>query len=91
MVQTEQNAPAHVMTGQNFDENRRLQRLLMPHPPFIDSPPATDPTPGQPTDVQSVEETPTNPRIAALQAMFPDFDPIILCVQLIPSPYRLRG
>jgi len=43
-----------------------------------DSPPPADPTPAQPTPVQSVEETLTNPQVAALQAIFPAFDPVIL-------------
>jgi len=43
-----------------------------------DSPPVTDPTPIQPAVAQPVEETPTNPQVAALKAIFPDFDPVIL-------------
>jgi len=45
---------------------------------MTDSPPGIDPTLVQPTAVQPVEEAPGNPQVAALQAIFPDFDPVIL-------------
>lgn len=45
---------------------------------MTDSPPAPDPTPIQPSDTQEVQEISTNPQVAALQVIFPDFDPIIL-------------
>jgi len=45
---------------------------------MTDSPPAADPTPVEPTTAQPVDETPTNPQVTALQAIFPDFEPIIL-------------
>jgi len=43
-----------------------------------DPPPPADPTPVQPTATETVEETLTNPQVTALQAIFPDFDPIVL-------------
>ena len=49
---------------------------------FTDSPPAADPPPVQPTDAQPVEEVAINPQVSALQAIFPDFEPIVLYVQL---------
>jgi len=45
---------------------------------MTDSPPPNDPTPVQPTATETVEEISTNPQVAALQAVFPDFEPIIL-------------
>ena len=58
---------------------------------FVDSPPPTDPTPIQPTETETVEEVSTNPQVAALQAIFPDFDPIILCAEPSPSPRSPRS
>ncbi|KAF9793216.1 hypothetical protein BJ322DRAFT_1103637 [Thelephora terrestris] len=45
---------------------------------MTDSPPASDPTPIEPSDTEAVEEVSTNPQVAALQAIFSDFDPIVL-------------
>lgn len=43
-----------------------------------DSPPPTDPTLIEPSASELVEEVAINPQVAALQAIFPDFDPIVL-------------
>jgi len=84
MAQAEWNAPTHVMTGESVDGKRRPDR---PHADAMlsaslpDSPPASDPTPIHPSDTEEVQEISTNPQVAALQLIFPDFDPIILCVE----------
>jgi len=80
MAQAESNAPAHVMAGQGFDENGANEptNADASHHPRSDSPPAADPTPVEPTTAPPVEEIATNPQVAALEAMFPDFEPIIL-------------
>jgi hypothetical protein len=53
---------------------------------FADSPPATDPTPVEPTATETVEEESNDPQVVALQAIFPDFDPIALCEEFISFP-----
>jgi hypothetical protein len=82
MAQAESNAPAHVVTGQSFGENEANEPThddaSPPPPPFRESPPAADPTPVQQTTAQPAEETAPNPQVVALQAIFPDFEPIIL-------------
>jgi len=46
---------------------------------LTDSPPAADATLAQPAaTTQPVEDVSANPQVAALQAIFPDFDPIVL-------------
>jgi len=46
---------------------------------LTESPPAVDPpTPAQPTAAEPVEEPAVDPQVASLQAIFPDFDPIVL-------------
>ena len=84
MAQAEWNAPAHAMSGESFDGKRRPNRHhadAMFSASFTDSPPAADPTPIQPSDTEEVQEISINPQVAALQVIFPDFDPIILCAE----------
>lgn len=91
MAETELNAPARVLTGQGFDGNEatELTHADASHFPFIDSPPAADTTPVPPTTTtEQVEEVAANPQVAALQAIFPDFDPIVLSVRLVSFPHR---
>lgn len=89
MAETELNAPARVLTGQSFDGNEATDLTHADASHFIDSPPAADTTLVQPaTTTQPVEEVAANPQVAALQAIFPDFDPIVLSVQLNSFPHR---
>ena len=58
---------------------------------FTDSPPVTDATPAQPPANAVVEEVSTNPQVAALQVIFPDFEPIILWAELVSFLCRPRS
>lgn len=84
MAETELNAPARVLTGQSFDGNEATETTHADASHSIDSPPATDTALAQPaTTTQPVEEASANPQVVALQAIFPDFDPIVLSVRLV--------
>jgi hypothetical protein len=58
---------------------------------FTDSPSVTDTTPAQPPATEGVEEVSINPQVAALQLVFPDFEPIILWAELVSFLHRSRS